>query len=54
MTSKVNFNTGDVIDSNILPPKYANKITIAMFIKLLDTKIVANNFFGCSKSLDII
>ena len=37
-----------------MPPKYANKITIEIFIKLFATKIVANNFFGLSSNFEII
>ena len=35
---------------NIKSPKKANKITMAILMKLLATKIVANSFFGRSKS----
>lgn len=54
ITSKVNLRTEDVILLNKTPPKKANKITIAILIKLLATKIVANSFLGRSKSFVII
>ena len=38
----------------IVSPINANSRTIAMFIKLFATKIVANNFLGRSSSLAII
>ena len=40
--------------SNKLSPREANKITIAMFIKLLATNIEASSFFGCVKRSIII
>ena len=44
----------DVMVSKSVAPIKANKITMAIFIKLLATKIVANSFFGRSKRYDII
>ena len=35
-------------------PMYVNKIMTPIVMKLLATKSVANNFFGFSKSFDII
>jgi hypothetical protein len=38
----------------MVSPMYANNKTTAILIKLLATRIVANNFFGRSKSLAMI
>ena len=43
-----------VIPLKIVSPIYANNKTTAILIKLLATRIVANNFFGRSKSLAMI
>ncbi len=53
-TSKTNFSTSEEIPAKIISPKNAKRITTAMFIKLLATRIVANNFLGRSKSFEII
>ena len=53
-TSNVNRKAEDSISLKNLPLKEEKMITIAMLTKLLATKIVASNFFGFSKSLEII
>ena len=50
ITSTVNFNNGEAIDSNKFLPMTENKITTPILIKLLATNKVANNFLGFSKS----
>lgn len=43
-----------VTSLNNVSPKKANSNTIAIFMKLLATKIVARSFFGRSNKLDMV
>ena len=52
-TSKTNRNTEDSIPLNNRPLKEEKMITMAIFTKLLATKIVASNFLGYSNNLEI-
>ncbi len=53
ITSKINLIKGDETDENKPLPIQENNITTPIFIKLLATSNVANNFLGFSNS-DII
>ena len=50
ITSKINFIKGEETDENKSLPIQENNITTPIFIKLLATSNVANNFLGFSKS----
>lgn len=53
ITSTENFKTGDLIAAKRVFPTNEKIITTPMWLKLLATNIVANNFFGRDNKLDI-
>ena len=50
ITSNMNFNKGEATDENKSLPIKENNITTPIFIKLLATSNVANNFLGFSNN----
>lgn len=54
ITSRINLTTEEDILIKMKFPKNANRITIAILIKLFATRIVASNFFGFSSKSETI
>ena len=50
-TSIKNFNKSEAISANTKSPIYAKSNTINILMKLFETKMVANSFFGLSSNV---